>query len=230
MRSPWARRCSGASCVTAPPSKAFYTAIAFEVKRCESTDVDWTCDEMVFFVQDMLFGSITQIGLEKYLQRKFHGKDKEGRVAATKEFVHSVIYRYLASVESGVDYDAAKTLAEKAHIEEVLQCTKLGGKREWKLADFLDEEVWEELGGKAGLREQAIEFLTLIAAGGRTPPINPVCQECGVFKFVHTGDRLNLTLRGCKCDTVSAGAVDPSNVNRKRAREEQPAPEPSFEC
>ena len=83
-------------------SKAFYTAIAFEVKRCESTDVDWTCDEMVFFVQDMLFGSITQIGLEKYLQRKFHGKDKEGRVAATKEFVHSVIYRYLASVESGV--------------------------------------------------------------------------------------------------------------------------------
>ena len=95
-----------------------------------------------------------------------------------------------ASVESGVDYDAAKTLAEKAHIEEVLQCTKLGGKREWKLADFLDEEVWEELGGKAGLREQAIEFLTLIAAGGRTPPIDPVCQECGVFKFVHTGDRL----------------------------------------
>ena len=40
--------------------------------------------------------------VEKYLQRKFHGKDKEGRVAATKEFVHSVIYRYLASVESGV--------------------------------------------------------------------------------------------------------------------------------
>ena len=93
-------------------------------------------------------------------------------------------------------------------------------------------------GGVGGARRQklafasrpSIEFLTLIAAGGRTPPINPVCQECGVFKFVHTGDRLNLTLRGCKCDTVSAGAVDPSNVNRKRAREEQPAPEPSFEC
>ena len=108
----------------------------------------------------MLFCSITQIGLENYLQREFRGKDKEGRIALTKAFVQSVIYRYLASVESGVDYDEAKKLAEKARIEEVLQCTKLGGKREWKLDEFLDEDVWEELGGKAGLREQAIKFLT----------------------------------------------------------------------
>ena len=57
--------------------------------------------------------------------------------------------------ESGVDYDEAKKLAEKARIEEVLQCTKLGGKREWKLDEFLDEDVWEELGGKAGLRPSA---------------------------------------------------------------------------
>ena len=41
----------------------------------------------------------------------------------------------------------AKKLAEEARIEEVLQCTKLGGKREWKLDEFLDEDVWEELGG-----------------------------------------------------------------------------------
>ena len=68
--------------------------------------------------------------------------------------------------------------------------------------------------------------------GGKTPPINPICQVCSVLKFVHTGDRLNLTLRTCECDIVEADAVDTSSVTRKaakRAREEQPAPEPDFE-
>lgn len=50
------------------------------------------------------------------------------------------MYRYLASVESGVDYDSALALAKKARVEDVLQCTRLGGKRDWTLADFLDEE------------------------------------------------------------------------------------------
>eukprot|EP00966_Prymnesium_polylepis_P132771 3069119-Prymnesium_polylepis.1 len=92
------------------------------------------------------------------------------------------MYRYLASVESGVDHEAALSLAGRAN---------------------LGEDVWEDLGGKAGLKLQAKKLLTLIAAAGRK----------------HTGDRCKLDPIPCLCD-ASGGEPE-----AKRARTQAPAPE-----
>ena len=85
--------------------------------------------------------------------------------------------------------------------------------------------VWDDLGGKAGLREVSIKFLTLIAANGRTGSwLNPICKVCDQLKFVHTGDRASLRVIDCQCDKFEADEVDEAAVNRKaakRARTEQ---------
>ena len=76
--------------------------------------------------------------------------------------------------------------------------------------------VWDNLGGKAGLRETSIKFLTLIAAGGRKGSrLNPICTECGELRFVHSGDRANLCRIDCLCEKVEADEMDEATVNRK---------------
>ena len=72
-----------------------FTSIANEVN-----EQDWTKEEMVHFVHDNVFGSIPQLEVENYLQRMYKGHDKDGRAKLTHNFVSSVMYRYLASVES----------------------------------------------------------------------------------------------------------------------------------
>ena len=68
--------------------------------------------------------------------------------------------------------------------------------------------MWQELGGKAGLKLQAKKLLTLIAAAGRKvnsfpAPINPYCGECDELKFQHAGDRCKLDPIPCNTATAT---------------------------
>eukprot|EP00966_Prymnesium_polylepis_P026593 613524-Prymnesium_polylepis.1 len=74
-----------------------------------------------------------------YFTRKFTYEKAERRAELFREFVESVMYKYLATVEAGRDYEAAVELAREAKLEKVLQSEALGGKPEWSLDDFLDE-------------------------------------------------------------------------------------------
>ena len=107
-------------------------------------------------------------------------------------------------VDSGVDYETALDLMKRAKIQDILQDKKLGGYDDWTIDLFLSEDVWTELGGKAGLKAESKKLLTIIAATGRKvmgrpAPINPMCAACGEFKFQHTGDRCKLEPVLCKC-------------------------------
>ena len=206
-------------------NRMFFTNVATEVKRLKCTPSDWSHDEMRNFVHERVFNSIPQKGLEKYLQRSFAGLDRAGRAQHFKEFVESVMYKFLATVEAGVDYDAAHELAIEAKLERVLQCTALGGKSEWTLDEWLSPEVWEECGEQAGLKLVARKFMTIVAAGGQADkPIDPICGECGELKCLHKGDRLNLTLVACKCDEVQQPKAEDM---RQRPAAEEKAPKRS---
>ena len=116
----------------------------------------------------------------------------------------------VAARSHGVDYEAALSLAGRANLREVLACKELGGRPEWAVDAFLSEDVWQELGGKAGLKLQAKKLLTLVAAAGRKvngvpAPINPWCGECGELKFQHAGDRCRLDPIPCGCGTAEGG-------------------------
>ena len=123
-------------------------------------------------------------------QSEFLGKRGDEITEHRKALIEVFIYRYLTSVDSGVASTSALALAEKAHIQEVLQCKGLGGRADWVVEDFISEEVWNDLGGKAGLKAQSKKLLTLIAAAGRKvngqyAPIDPYCKDCGELKFQH---------------------------------------------
>ena len=182
----------------------FFHNIVEEVKRCEGTERDWSKEQMVHFVQAKLFGGIPQYAVEKWIQSEFLGKRGDEITEHRKALIEVFIYRYLASVDSGVDSTSALALAEKAHIQEVLQCKGLGGRADWVVEDFISEEVWNDLGGKAGLKAQSKKLLTLIAAAGRKvhgqyAPIDPYCKDCGELKFQHQGDRCKLEPVPCGC-------------------------------
>ena len=133
-------------------SKAFFVKISDEVRRCEGVERDFTRDDMLHFVQEVLFNGLTQKTIEQWVQRSTLHLKGEALVAFQKNLVENVMYRYLACAESGADYESVKTLCIKANVPAVLQCTLLGGKAEWTLEDFLSEDAWEQLGGKGGLR------------------------------------------------------------------------------
>ena len=67
----------------------------------------------------------------------------------------------------------------------MLQNPGLGGKAEWTLNYLLDPTVWDECGGRAGLKDVSQTFMTLLAAGGKEQPLDVVCDTCGELKFIH---------------------------------------------
>jgi hypothetical protein len=83
------------------------------------------------------------------------------------DVIQNFMYKYLASIDAGVDYESARELAMKANINELLQCRDMGGCTQWTLDEFLLPEPWDELGGKAGLKVSSKKLLTLVAAAGR---------------------------------------------------------------
>jgi hypothetical protein len=119
-------------------NKMFFVDIATECKRLKCTPSEWSNAEMTFFVQQKVFNSIPQEGLEMYFTRKFTYEKAERRAELFRVFVESVMYKYLATVEAGRDYEAAVELAREAKLEKVLQSEALGGKPDWSLDDFLD--------------------------------------------------------------------------------------------
>lgn len=102
--------------------------------------------------------------------------------------------------------------ATQANLDAVLQAKPLGGKPEWNFSTFITPDMWDELGGKPGFAEGAKKVLTLIAAGGRPIPIDPLCSDCHELKYIHKGDRLIITPIPCLCDKLLASNVDPAAV------------------
>ena len=133
----------------------------------------------------------------------------------------SVLYKYLATVDAGRDSDAAMELAREAKLDKVLQCETFNGCAEWTAEVFISNEVWSECGGQAGLKEVSRKFITLIAAGGQKgKPIDAMCDTCGELKVLHKGDRLNLAVHACKCDTAEVEDVA-DNLGRRLASTER---------
>ena len=199
----------------------FFDTIASECKRLKCTPSVWTRSEMVYFVHQKVFNTIPQEGLENYLTRKMSFVKKEERAQFFQEFVESVLYKYLATVDAGRDSDAAMELAREAKLDKVLQCETFNGCTEWTAEVFISNEVWSECGGQAGLKEVSRKFITLIAAGGQKgKPINAMCDTCGELKVLHKGDRLNLAVHACKCDTAEVEDVA-DNLGRRPAATER---------
>ena len=195
-------------------SASFFTKITDEVTRCMESDRTFSKEVMKHFVQNVIFGGIPQYAVEKWIQRECVLKQGDELVQFTKDTVENFLYRYLASVESGVGYDEAKDLCEKANLGEILRCKKLGGRSEWTLDDFLSRSIWTDLGGKAGIKQQSKTLLTIIAAAGRKDgPINPFCAVCKQLKFQHRGKRCDLNPIKCRCDVIDAEDVDVESLN-----------------
>eukprot|EP00966_Prymnesium_polylepis_P299663 6924880-Prymnesium_polylepis.1 len=187
-------------------NKMFFTSIAVAVKGCDGTERDWRDEDLKFFVMQRLFGGIPQYAVETWIQREFMGvKGSEALKLKRADVIQNFLYKYLSTVDAGVDYETALELAGKANIAELLACKALGGYQDWTLEEFLDREPWDMLGGKAGLKEQSKKLLTLVAAAGRKingqpAPINPICGKCGELKFIHMGDRCKIEPIPCKCE------------------------------
>eukprot|EP00966_Prymnesium_polylepis_P260277 6012587-Prymnesium_polylepis.1 len=92
---------------------------------------------MVYFVHQKVFNTIPQQGLEAYLSRRMSFVKQKEREALFAEFVESVIYKYLATVDAGRDIDAALELASEAKLDKVLQCDTFGGRAEWTAEHFI---------------------------------------------------------------------------------------------
>ena len=198
----------------------FFRDVADEVKRAKGTQSQWSHEEMVNFFHENVMNSIGQAGLQRYLQRSFLGATKERRTELQWQFVEAVVFKYLATQNAGADFDAASELAAEACLDTILKCKELGGKPDWSSANLITEDVWEQLGSQAGLKEVARKFMTLVCAGAQEKrPINPICGTCGELKYMHKGDRLVLVLVDCKCVLAEA----PETVPARKPKEEEPA-------
>ena len=204
----------------------FFQIIASECKRLKCTQADWSRDEMVHFVHSVVFNSIPQEGLELHLTRTMSFVKRDERARLFMEFVASVIYKYLSTVDAGRDPDAAMELAVECKLLKVLRNEALGGCEEWTLEEFIDPTPWEACGGQPGMREVSRKFITLIAAGGQKgKPLDPVCSECGELKWVHKGDRMNLAYSPCGCDRAEVTTANASSQARQKRKAATPETE-----
>ena len=170
-----------------------------------------------------VFGGIPEYAVEKWLQREFMGIRGADIETKRADVIENFMYKHLATINAGVDYETAHELAVKADVGEVLKCRALGGRPEWTLDEFLSREPWDELGGKAGLKEQSKKLLTLVAAAGRKykgqfAPLDPICKVCGEQTYMHMGDRCNLNPIPCKCAFSSEPKTEPKGELQKRTR------------
>ena len=78
----------------------FFDLIASECKRLKCTQTVWTRDEMVYFIQQVVFNTIPQEGLENHLTRSMTYVKREERAELFKDFVGGVIYKYLATAST----------------------------------------------------------------------------------------------------------------------------------
>ena len=201
---------------------SFFIDIAAAAKNLESTERNWREEDTKFFVTQRVFGGIPQGSVEQWIQREFMGlKGAEALCSKRAEVIANFLYKYLTTVDAGVDYESAYELAVKANIGEILQYKALGGQPSWTLDRFLSRDPWDDLGGKAGLKVQAKRLLTLVAAGGtkykgEPAPIDPVCNICGELKFMHRGDRCKIDPIPCKCDGQSQQSGQPETVAKPK--------------
>uniref|UniRef100_A0A7S4HFF4 Uncharacterized protein n=2 Tax=Prymnesium polylepis TaxID=72548 RepID=A0A7S4HFF4_9EUKA len=109
-------------------------------------------------------------------------------------------------------------LARKAKLDEVLQCKRIGGNRDWQLESFIEEAVWAGCGEQAGLQAVSVKWMTILVCAANDPPLYAICRDCGEMKCVHKGDRLNVKMIACKCDTQD---VDEACASKRKAKEPQ---------
>jgi hypothetical protein len=203
----------------------FFDLVADEVQRAESTMTKWTAQEMKTLFHNRIFCGIGQKGLKLYMQRLVAGKTETERHNLLEDFIGNVIYRFLATADAGTDAETSLALATKANLDDVLQCKKLGGKPGWRAANFIQQETWDNCGEQSGLAEVAIKFLTMVACKARPVPINPLCVDCGAMRCTHKGDRTNVVMIACECDTEDVSTANamkrkasPTTVGGKRTR------------
>ena len=190
----------------------FWRRIVAEVLHAESTTQQWADNEMIAHFHGTVLCGIGQEGLQLYLQRKFKGKTPTERSALLKDFVGNIMYAYLSRCKSGRDSDSALLLASKANIDAILQSKVLGGDSGWTASEFISAEVWAACGEQAGLKDVTIKLMTLIACGGRKVEIKPICPDCNELRAQHMGDRLNVKIIACACESQEVSAT---NANKR---------------
>ena len=90
----------------------------------------WTHEEMTYFTTEKVFNSIPQKGIERYLQRKWMGvRGASNMLSLFKEFVESVMYKQLATLDASADYESALELATVCHEPCCMALIVLAGRR-----------------------------------------------------------------------------------------------------
>jgi len=182
----------------------FFTAVSDVLRAQGVTRMIWSRTTMVDFVTECVFNGITQKGLSTFLQRAVKGLTREQRDRLMYDFVQSVVYSYLARHESGADYDNAIAFCVNSKIDAVLQCTRLGGCPDWSVSTLLSQDIWDQLGGQAGLKEVSKKFFTHIVAGAQMPcPVQELCDVCGEPRCKSVGKRLELVYVACRCESLT---------------------------
>ena len=151
----------------------FFRVIAEEVKRAEATQQVWSREEMKQLFHNKVLCGIGQDGVKRHIQRFFAGADAEKRDELARDFVGSIIFRYLATAEAGVDHESALALARKANLNEILTNKVLGGSAKWQVEHFIEADVWRACGEQAGIKEVAVKFMTLLACNARGENAEP---------------------------------------------------------
>ena len=72
------------------------------------------------------------------------------------------------------------------------------------------------------MKTVAIKMMTLVACGARTPPLNPICADCGELRCMHKGDRLKVDPVPCKCDVKD---FEPGDASKRKAASPGTAPD-----
>eukprot|EP00966_Prymnesium_polylepis_P322617 7378866-Prymnesium_polylepis.1 len=126
----------------------FFRSIANAVKDCEGTERNWLDVDLKFFVMQRVFGGIPQYAVEQWIQREFMGIQGNAIHDKRADVIENFLYKYLSTVDAGVDYETACELAAKANISGLLTCKPLGGRPDWTLEKFLVRDAWDENGGK----------------------------------------------------------------------------------
>ena len=84
------------------------------------------------------------------------------------------------------------------------QCTRLGGCPDWSVSTLLSQDIWDQLGGQAGLKEVSKKFFTHIVAGAQMPcPVQELCDVCGEPRCKSVGKRLELVYVACRCESLT---------------------------
>ena len=96
---------------------------------------------------------------------------------------------------------------------------------DWSVSTLLSQDIWDQLGGQAGLKEVSKKFFTHIVAGAQMPcPVQELCDVCGEPRCKSVGKRLELVYVACRCESLTfeqKSAMEARNQKRPRDSNER---------